>query len=138
VPVLSRLFRGWVLQKLRAAHKANQLQFFGRQAHLAKPKSFAAYFAPLRKIEWYLYSKPPFGGAEAASKAEAHFVGNDKSRQVGQPLSRKAPNRIMLLSDWKASSHGPALGDADRPPGRRRSHLHNYSTHLGTRREWCQ
>jgi hypothetical protein len=65
VPVLSRLFRGRVLQKLRAAHKANQLQFFGRHAHLAKPKAFAAYLAPLRKIEWYLYSKPPFGGPEA-------------------------------------------------------------------------
>ena len=65
VQVLSRLFRGRVLQKLRAAHKANQLQFFGRHAHLAEPKAFAAYLAPLRKIEWYLYSKPPFGGPEA-------------------------------------------------------------------------
>jgi hypothetical protein len=65
VPVLSRLFRGRILQKLRAAHKANQLQLFGRHAHLAKPKTFAAYLAPLRKIEWYLYSKPPFGGPEA-------------------------------------------------------------------------
>ena len=65
VLVLSRLFRGRFLQKLRAAHKANQLQFFGQHAHLAKPKAFAAYLAPLRKIEWYLYSKPPFGGPEA-------------------------------------------------------------------------
>jgi hypothetical protein len=65
VPVLSRLFRGRLLQKLRAAHKANQLQFFGRHAHLKKPKAFAAYLAPLRKIEWYLYSKPPFGGPKA-------------------------------------------------------------------------
>src|ERR1700716_237684 len=51
--------------KNSAAHKPNQLQFFGRHAHLAKPKAFAAYLAPLRKIEWYLYSKPPFGGPEA-------------------------------------------------------------------------
>jgi hypothetical protein len=65
VPVLSRLFRGRVLQKLRAAHKANQLRFFGRYAHLAKPRAFAAYLAPLRKIEWYLYAKPPFGSPEA-------------------------------------------------------------------------
>ena len=54
-----------LLQKLRAAHKANQLQFFGQHAHLAEPKDFAAYSAPLRKIEWYLYVKPPFGGPEA-------------------------------------------------------------------------
>ena len=42
VLVLSRLFRGRFLQKLRAAHKANQLQFFGRHAHLAKPKAARA------------------------------------------------------------------------------------------------
>ena len=39
-------------KKIRAAHKASQLQFFGRHAHLAQPKAFAAYLAPLRKIEW--------------------------------------------------------------------------------------
>jgi hypothetical protein len=65
VQVLSHLFRRLLLQKLRAAHKAGQLQFFGQHAHLAQPKAFAAYLAPLRKIEWYLYLKPPFGGPEA-------------------------------------------------------------------------
>ena len=39
--------------------------FFGQHAHLAEPKAFAAYLAPLRKIAWYLYLKPPFGGPEA-------------------------------------------------------------------------
>ena len=65
VQVLSHLFRRLLLQKLRAAHKASQLKFFGQYAHLAEPKAFAAYLAPLRKIEWYLYSRPPFGGPEA-------------------------------------------------------------------------
>lgn len=62
--VLSQLFRRLLLQKLRAAHNAGQLQFFGQHAHLAEPKAFAAYLTPLRKIEWYLYLKP-FGGPEA-------------------------------------------------------------------------
>ena len=65
VQVLSLLFRRLLLQKLRAAHKTGQLQFFGQHAHLAEPKTFAAYLAPLRKIEWYLYLKSPFGGPEA-------------------------------------------------------------------------
>jgi hypothetical protein len=65
VQVLSHLFRRLLLQKLRAAHKASQLQFFGQHAHLAESKAFTAYLAPLRKIEWYLYLKPPFGGPEA-------------------------------------------------------------------------
>ncbi|MGA2843035.1 MAG: IS91 family transposase [Steroidobacteraceae bacterium] len=65
VQVLSHLFRRLLLQKLRTAHNAGQLQFFGQHAHLAEPKTFAAYLSPLRKIEWYLYLKPPFGGPDA-------------------------------------------------------------------------
>ena len=67
VQVLSLLFRRLLLQKLRAAHKTGQLQFFGQHARLAEPKAFDAYLAPLRKIEWYLYLKSPFGGPEAGS-----------------------------------------------------------------------
>jgi hypothetical protein len=65
VPVFSKLFRGLMLVKLLAAHKAGQLKFFGQHAHLADRKAFAAYLAPLRRRKWYLYSKPPFGGPEA-------------------------------------------------------------------------
>src|SRR5258708_5550904 len=65
VPVFSKLFRGLMLQKLLAAHKAGQLQFFGQHTHLAEREAFAAYLAPLRKRKWYVYSKPPFGGPKA-------------------------------------------------------------------------
>ena len=65
MPVLSRLFRGLFLAKLRAAHQAGHLKFFGVHAHLDDARAFKAYLAPLRKIEWYLYAKPPFGGPEA-------------------------------------------------------------------------
>jgi hypothetical protein len=65
VPVFSKLFRGLMLGKLLAAHKAGQLKFFGQHAHLAARKAFAAYLAPLRERKWYVYAKPPFGGPEA-------------------------------------------------------------------------
>jgi Putative transposase/Transposase zinc-binding domain len=65
VPVLKKLFQGLMLAKLLAAHKAGRLIFFGQHAHLAERKAFAAYLAPLRKIKWYVYSKPPFGGPKA-------------------------------------------------------------------------
>jgi hypothetical protein len=65
VRVLSRLFRRLFLNKLLAAHKAGQLQFFSNHAKLADPRSFAAYLAPLRKAEWVVYSKRPFGGPKA-------------------------------------------------------------------------
>jgi hypothetical protein len=65
VPVFSKLFRGLMLAKLLAAHKAGQLQFFNQYAHLAERKAFARYLAPLRRRKWYVYSKRPFGGPEA-------------------------------------------------------------------------
>jgi hypothetical protein len=63
VRVLSRLFRRLFLEKLAAVH--NQLQFFGNHAALADARAFATYLAPLRKTEWVVYSKRPFGGPEA-------------------------------------------------------------------------
>jgi hypothetical protein len=39
VPVLSELFRGLCLQKLRAAYRAGELQFFGKHARLIDPRS---------------------------------------------------------------------------------------------------
>ncbi len=65
VRVLSRLFRRLFLEKLAAAHQAGLLHFFGRHAPLAASNAFAAYLRPLRKIEWVVYSKRPFGGPEA-------------------------------------------------------------------------
>jgi hypothetical protein len=65
VRVLSRLFRRLFLEKLVAAHQAGCLSFFGNHIHLADAQSFAAYLAPLRKAEWVVYAKRPFGGPEA-------------------------------------------------------------------------
>src|SRR6516162_4325401 len=47
VRVLSRLFRGLVLERLDAAHRAGQLQFFGKHVALTNAQAFAAYLAPL-------------------------------------------------------------------------------------------
>ena len=65
VRVLSRLFRRLLLERLVAAHQAGRLCFFGKHATLAGRKAFAAYLRPLRKAEWVVYSKRPFGGPEA-------------------------------------------------------------------------
>ena len=65
VRVLSRLFRRLFLEKLVAAHAAGRLSFFGDHAALADAQTFAAYLAPLRKTEWVVYAKRPFGGPEA-------------------------------------------------------------------------
>jgi len=65
VRVLSRLFRRLFLERLTALHATGRLRFFGDRAHLAGRRAFTAYLAPLRKTEWVVYSKRPFGGPEA-------------------------------------------------------------------------
>lgn len=64
VRVLSRLFRRLVLEKLADAHRAGELQFFGKHTSLTNTRAFAAYLAPVRNSEWVVYSKRPFGGPE--------------------------------------------------------------------------
>ncbi len=65
VRVLSRLFRRLVLEQLAAAHQVGGLHFFADHAPLADGEAFAAWLAPLRKIEWVVYAKQPFAGPEA-------------------------------------------------------------------------
>ncbi len=65
VRVLSRLFRRLFLEKLIAAHAAGRLSFFGDHAASRRCAGLRGYLAPLRKAEWVVYSKRPFGGPEA-------------------------------------------------------------------------
>lgn len=65
VKVLSRLFRRLFIEGLTRLHKAGKLKFFGDLAKLADPDIFAAHLSPLRKTNWVVYAKPPFGGPEA-------------------------------------------------------------------------
>jgi Putative transposase len=65
VPVLSRLFRRLFLERLTAAYQAGRLQFFANQAALAQPAAFKSHLAALRKVEWVVYVKRPFGGPGA-------------------------------------------------------------------------
>jgi hypothetical protein len=62
VRVLSRLFRRLFLDELRAAFDAGDLGFFGDLADLAEPLTFTRRLRELRRAEWVVYAKPPFGG----------------------------------------------------------------------------
>jgi hypothetical protein len=65
VRVLSRLFRRLFLEKLIAVHQTGHLKFFGGHVALADTQAFATYLAPLRRAEWVVYAKRPFGGPQA-------------------------------------------------------------------------
>jgi hypothetical protein len=65
VRVLSRLFRRLFLERLTAAYQAGRLEFSADQAALTEPAVFQARLAALRKLEWVVYAKRPFGGPDA-------------------------------------------------------------------------
>ena len=65
VRVLSRLFRRLFIERIVAAHDAGQLNFFGRHADLDDRAAFDQFLKPLRKSEWVVYAKKPFGGPKA-------------------------------------------------------------------------
>jgi hypothetical protein len=97
VRVLSRLFRRLFLERLLAAHQANRLKFFGEHAALADAQAFAAYLAPLHKIEWVVYAKRPFGGPEAVLaylSRYTHRVAISNSRLI-------ACDRTDVTFRWK-------------------------------------
>ena len=74
VRVLSRLFRRLFLDKLGQAHAAGRLAFFGDLASLAEAAAFKAHLAPLRRAEWVVYAKRPFGGPAAVLAYLARYT----------------------------------------------------------------
>jgi hypothetical protein len=64
VRVLSRLFRSLFLEELQTAFDAGDLGFFGDLAELAQKAAFARRLVEVRRLQWVVYAKPPFGGPE--------------------------------------------------------------------------
>ena len=62
VRVLSRLFRRLFLAQLQVAFDTGHLRFFNALEPLQAPRAFAQHLAPVRRAEWVVYAKPPFGG----------------------------------------------------------------------------
>jgi len=118
VRVLSRLFRRLFLERLAAAHNAGRLHFFGNHAPLAERRTFAAHLAPLRKIEWVVYSKPPFGGPQAVLaylSRYTHRVAIANSRLIALDDNGVTPGSSP--GDYRAKSLPPRRRGAVR--GRR-------------------
>jgi hypothetical protein len=72
--VLSQLFRRLFLEKLVAAHRVGELQFFGNHAPLTDRQAFAAFLAPLRNSKWVVYCKHPFGGPKQVLRYLARYT----------------------------------------------------------------
>jgi len=62
--VLSSLYRRLFIEALQGAFDAGCLGFFNDISGLADPADLARLTADMRKIDWVVYAKPPFGGPE--------------------------------------------------------------------------
>lgn len=63
---LAKLFRRMFLDRLNAAFAAGELNFFGDLAFLADGAQFREHVAAMRRVDWVVYCKKPFGGPERA------------------------------------------------------------------------
>jgi len=102
VRVLSRLFRRLFLEELRTAFEAGKLSFFGDIAGLTEPVAFTRLLAKVRRLDWVVYAKPPFGGPEqvlAYLGRYTHRVAIANSRLIDVEDDRVAFR-------WKDYRHG--------------------------------
>jgi hypothetical protein len=74
VRVLSRVFRGQYLERLRAAFAQGKLTFPGCLAPRADASAFRQWLTPLYRKDWVVYAKRPFGGPEQVLKYLARYT----------------------------------------------------------------
>jgi hypothetical protein len=74
VKVLSRVFRGKLLDFLNQAQKAGRLPCRGTLAELNKAASWRRFLSALYAIDWVVYSQPPAAGPEVVLKYLARYT----------------------------------------------------------------
>jgi hypothetical protein len=74
VRVLSRVFRGKYLDRLRQLFREGQLQFPEPLSPLAEPGCFEHLLATLGRHDWVVYAKRPFGGPAQVLKYLARYT----------------------------------------------------------------
>ena len=107
VRVLSRLFRRLFLEGISSLHATGRLAFHGDLADLTEADAFATLLAPLRRADWVVYAKRPFGGPEAVLAYLArytHRVAIANSRLVA--MDRHGVT--FRWKDYRARSSGKA------------------------------
>jgi hypothetical protein len=102
VRVLSRLFRRRFLEGLGKASTRDTLTFAGRCQALADPQTWQRFLQGLRRQEWVVYAKRPFGEPQWVLKYLARYT-----HRVAI-----ANRRLLALEDgrvtfrWKDYAHG--------------------------------
>jgi hypothetical protein len=74
VKVLSSVFRGKFLALLDQAAQRGEIHFAGSTAVLADPVAWKAFLSQMRRKDWVVYAKPPFGSPEQVLKYLARYT----------------------------------------------------------------
>jgi hypothetical protein len=87
VKVLSRVFRGKLLDFLKREFEGGQLKWTGGLAALADPAEFTRLLTAMYQKEWVVYAKPPCGGPEQVLKYLARYtyrvaISNDRIESI--------------------------------------------------------
>ena len=104
IHVLSSLFRRLFLERLQTAHVAGRLRFSGKLDGLDDADAFAAVIRKLRRKNWIVYAKPPFGSPEhvlAYLGRYTHRVAIANSRLV-------SATETSVTFRWRDYRHGNA------------------------------
>lgn len=102
VKVLSRVFRGKFVAKLRMAFHRGELRFPGRLADLAEPAAFRTWLRRLYRHDWVVYAKPPFGGPIHV----LHYLARYTHRVAISNHRLVAVTENAVTFRWKDYAHG--------------------------------
>jgi hypothetical protein len=102
--LLSRLFRQLFLERLQMAYRDGRLRFSGTLDRLGNADAFAAVVRQLRRKNWAVYAKPPFGSPEhvlAYLSRYTHGVAIPNNRLV-------SADDTTVTFRWRDYRHGNA------------------------------
>lgn len=102
VKVLSRVFRGKFLERLRDAFDRRELSFFGALQGLAEPKAFDEWLRSAKKGDWVVYVQPPMGGPQHVLKYLARYT--HRTAISNQRLISLEKGKVTFR--WKDYRHG--------------------------------
>ena len=89
------MFRGHFLALLDAAHAEGRLQFFNTHAGLADKRAFKRFLAPLRRIDWVVYCKDPFGGPEQVLRYLSRYTVSIRRRPPCRVRAKRGSDRYL-------------------------------------------
>jgi hypothetical protein len=95
VKALSKLCRGKYLATLDRLQRTRALRFAGQSAHLSEAAHWLQLLTELRRTQWVVYAKPPFGGPQCVLKYLSRYthrvaIANRRIRFVGDGIVRVA------------------------------------------------